>query len=708
VLRATGMAISQLEAALTWSWQEETPARVATATLSADGNSELQEGNATVKFAAVDVFERTPGKSECWESLLVQAKAAEASSSFVFSHKTLDGVASFELLAYLRDECKSKFVDLSCLDPWAELTHPAADALHRGLRSTRSLSLDGNDLGTDPDAFEAWCAAIEEHPGLQLISLRATSLGNAGATRLAHALRHHSVLFSVDLGSNRIGDEAVKAFTSALEENNVLLEVGLENTDVSADVKAELEAALDRNRARYGGIGGCAKLLQGLRRARADAVTAFAHGEARMPAVENCLSRHGDLSLAFDAQARHLSTAIKVDSVGGVVWLPIAPSADQAVEAQAENHVDGVIFDAGEGVIQELSMRCEAAWRYTESDAGLLHDLRRKIADLKAQRQHDYDRFQETEARIAEASRIFNEDTAPMHEEIMSAKEELSVVVESTKRVLLERIELNLALKAAQNDLENAEEDRRHAADNAQHLHHTLKLRHREVDEEAENLKAEVTRCEEATEVLEKENEKFRRRLHAARFETEDERFVPRWAPEERADGPAADAEPEAEATMAAGGAEAPPPDQTQADMEHLGANAAVEASAEEGSAQVAMLNTSGGGAEPSPAGEASALPPLVPSKTKLSRKAPNAAAALMAPVPRSALEALGIPAASQTIELSVTPPVPSGSPAAPSTRPPLRSSPRPPPWPPPNARRSPRRPSCPQQHQQPPPLHQR
>lgn len=474
------------------------------------------------------------GRSACWEALLVQQKAAKASNAFVFSDRKLDGVGAIELTSYLREQCQAKFVDLSRLGRWPDIAVLAADALRHGLRATRSLVLDGNDVGGDPQVLESWCSALEEHPGLQHLSLRDARLADASVARLAQALRGHSVLFSVDLGMNRIGDAGVESLTGALTENTVLLEVNLEGVDAGEGTRKALQGVLERNRARYGGVGGCARMLQVLRRARAEAATALDHSAARTPAVAGPLTRQGDIAPCFDASAMHLSTAVEVED-GSYVWLPLAPSIEQALEVEGRSVADEIFFDAGDGVTQELNCRCEAGWRYTAADAERLNELRRTIADAKAERRQERDRFEEVMRRIEDAQRIFTKRTMPMQDQIISGKEQLAEEIDSTKGVLQERIQLNLLLKAAEEELEDAREDNHHSAMNAQALDHSLKLRHREVDEEAQKIRADMLLCEEATEKLERENEMFRRRLHAARFETEEERFVPRWTPAERA-----------------------------------------------------------------------------------------------------------------------------------------------------------------------------
>jgi len=467
------------------------------------------------------------GRSECWESLLVQIKGAESTGIFVFASRELDGVGAVELARYLRDVCRARWVDLSRLGRWPDVSLAAAGALRHGLRALRSLALDGNDVGGCPRALEAWCEAVEEHPGLQRLSLRDTGFTNASASRLAAALREHSVLFSVDLSSNRIGDAGVEALTGAVTENRVLLELGVEDTDATAAARNTLEAVLERNRGRFEGQGGCAKLLQGLRRARAEAATALAHAAARTPAVGGALTRNGDFALAMDASARHLSTAVDVGE-GRFVCLPLVPTEDEALRAEAENEPDGVFFDAGEGISQELRMRCEAGWRYTASQAEALGSWLKAVGDLKSERRHARDRTEEVHGRIAEAQRAFRERAMPVESKIIELKEQLAAEVEATKLLLQEKIRHSITLKGAEAELETAQHERRLLAETVQKREHGLKLRHREVAEEVQVLEAQVIRAEEEVAGLERENEVARRRLHAARFETETERFVPR------------------------------------------------------------------------------------------------------------------------------------------------------------------------------------
>jgi len=135
------------------------------------------------------------------------------------------------------------------------------------------LAIDGNDIGSCPDVLEAWCVALEEHPGLQQISLRDTGLRDHAARRIARALRRHSVLFSIDLSRNRITDQGVAELIHAIQENYVILEVQLEGTDATPAAEARVAATLARNKERF---PASTKRLQELRRARAEAYASLA------------------------------------------------------------------------------------------------------------------------------------------------------------------------------------------------------------------------------------------------------------------------------------------------------------------------------------------------------------------------------------------------------------------------------------------------
>lgn len=492
------------------------------------------------------------GRSECWEALLVQKKAVKTSNAFIFSDRKLDGVAAIELASYLRDQCQAKFIDLSRLGRWPEISVPAAGALSHGLRAARSMILDGNDVGGDPEILEAWCAAFQEHPGLQHVSLRDTGLTTAAIVRFAQVLRQHSVLFSVDLGLNRISDVGIEALTGALTENTVLLELNVEGADACDESRRALEQVLERNRSRYGGINSCARMLQGLRRARAEAAAALAHSSARTPSVANPLMRHSGSAPLSDSSAMHLSTAVEVGE-NQYVWLPLVPGIENTLMAEVDSQADRVFFDAGEGISKELSSRCEAGWRYTDADAEHFNNLRKRVADLKSERRQERDRFEEVMRRIEDAQRIFNKRIIPVQDQIQRLKESLAEEVDSTKSVLQERIQLNVFLKPSEVELEGAREDKHHSVMNVQALEHSLKVRHMEVDEEVQKLQSEIVLCEEATEKIGRQNETFRRRLHAARFETEDERFVPRFTAAEKAAAAATPVLPESTWPEAAG-----------------------------------------------------------------------------------------------------------------------------------------------------------
>ncbi|CAJ1435923.1 unnamed protein product [Effrenium voratum] len=181
------------------------------------------------------------GRSECWEAFLLQARAAQATRCFVFSHRRLDGVAASALGKYLQEECSARFVDLSFLKRWEQVDAVAAAALKQGLRPLRSLSLDGNCI----DA-ELWHEALQVHPGLQHLSLQKTNLTDAHAPLFAELLRE-PLMFSLDLGCNDISDAGAATLLEALQQNNVLLELGLEGTKTSEPMRQNVQALLERN-----------------------------------------------------------------------------------------------------------------------------------------------------------------------------------------------------------------------------------------------------------------------------------------------------------------------------------------------------------------------------------------------------------------------------------------------------------------------------
>jgi len=62
-----------------------------------------------------------------------------------------------------------------------------------------------------------------------------------------------------------------------------------------------------------------------------------------------------------------------------------------------------VFFDAGEGICKELSLRCDAGWRYNAADREELLELRGRIEDLKVNRQQENARAEEILETIARA-----------------------------------------------------------------------------------------------------------------------------------------------------------------------------------------------------------------------------------------------------------------------------------------------------------------
>ncbi|CAE7217347.1 unnamed protein product [Symbiodinium pilosum] len=81
-----------------------------------------------------EVFSPSRGwvRSECWEALQQQVRAAQVSQSFVFSHRRLDGAGAAALGRYLQEDCSARFVDISFLKRWPKVSEAAAKALCEG------------------------------------------------------------------------------------------------------------------------------------------------------------------------------------------------------------------------------------------------------------------------------------------------------------------------------------------------------------------------------------------------------------------------------------------------------------------------------------------------------------------------------------------------------------------------------------------------
>jgi len=189
-----------------------------------------------------------------------------------------------------------------------------------------------------------------------------------------------------------------------------------------------------------------------------------------------------------------------------------------------------VFFDADMNDLdEELSKRCEAGWRYSAADREALCGLRERIRGLKAHRRLERDRGQEICERISDAQVCFRERVAPREEAIYRMREGLAVEVDATRRLLQETVGQRVALQAAEEELEAARRERGHAEVGAAKLQHSLKLRHEEVATETQSLEQQIFTMEESIVQLAADNMRCRKLLHAARFETDNERFAPPW-----------------------------------------------------------------------------------------------------------------------------------------------------------------------------------
>jgi len=317
-------------------------------------------------------------------------------------------------------------------------------------------------------------------------------------------LRSHSVLFSVDIGLNRIGEAGAAMLFDAVRENRLLLEVNCDGCDAAHEMGESLTAALVPNIERFqtcGGGGGVRPLLH-LKRARAEAVTALSVLTPTTPC------EGGAAASAAGAAAG-------------------TPPAWRDAEGPRPASPDGVFCDADEALDAELNARCEAGWRYSAVDREILHDLRGRVRDLKALRRHEREHGDEVLERVVAVQRGFRERLIPTEERIIRLKEALAGDVEATKGALQRNIQQKIALKAAEQELEEVQRESCINQLGAQKLESSLKLKNREVAEEVDCVQREVHFIEENIERLKADNEKCRRLLHAARFETETERFAP-------------------------------------------------------------------------------------------------------------------------------------------------------------------------------------
>eukprot|EP00435_Cladocopium_sp_Y103_P073655 s200_g44.t1 len=505
--------------------------------------------------------ERSPKtRSECWEAFLVQAKAAQATQCFVFSHRRLDCVASSALINYLQEECEARFADLSFLKKWYKVDADAAMALQRGLRKLRSLSLDGNVVDT-----ELWCQALQAHPGLQHLSLQKTHLDDMDATRLAEVLRTQSLLFSLDLSSNEISDLGASALLKALEENFVLLELCLEGTDTSEEMRNSVNLLLERNRCKYHGRRPISELLRSLRRAQAEAVTCQVQMSqdvdeiaSQVPSCATSRRTSPRPSRPGTATSRGALTPAAGDlSRGEGIFCD--PELEEEEEEQEEatdeqEMADAVWFDADDGrrLLAELNLRCEAGWRYSAADQEelrgtrawnrehlparfLLQDatsswmvaFRDMIKELQALRWRERQRHEAALKRLAEAQRRFNMQTSPFETSMFEIQQQIEAVSLEVKTSHEQRMTRQAELETAQKEWEVEQEELLQTQLGFQRVNNSLRLRHQEIGEALQAMRREQNLREGSIEALLADNERCRRCLHAARFETETERFVP-------------------------------------------------------------------------------------------------------------------------------------------------------------------------------------
>lgn len=474
-------------------------------------------------------------RSECWEALLVQMRAAEATQCFVFSHRRLDCVASSALINYLQEECEARFADLSFLKKWQKVDVSAAEALQQGLRKLRSLSLDGNVVD-----FEQWCLALQAHPGLQHLSLQKTQMDDAAAMRLAEVLRSQSLLFSLDLSCNEITDVGAAALLEALEDNNVLLELCLEGTETSEDMRDSVNMLLERNRCKYKGRRPVAEVLRSLRRAQAEAVTnqlQMAQGveeiESQVPSAATSRRTSPRPSRPGTAKSRGGMTPAAGDLSRGE-GIFCAPELEEEEQEQEEptaeqEMADAVWFDADDGqrLLAELNLRCEAGWRYSAADQEEMVAFRDMIKELQELRRREKLRHEAALKRLAEAQQRFNMQTSPFETRMFELQQQIEAVSAEVVASYEQKRTKEVELETAQKELEVEQEELLQSQLGFQRVNNSLRLRHQEIGERLQALRREENLRDGSIEALLADNERCRRCLHAVRFETETERFVP-------------------------------------------------------------------------------------------------------------------------------------------------------------------------------------
>eukprot|EP00448_Togula_jolla_P016661 CAMPEP_0170570596 /NCGR_PEP_ID=MMETSP0224-20130122/1198_1 /TAXON_ID=285029 /ORGANISM="Togula jolla, Strain CCCM 725" /LENGTH=492 /DNA_ID=CAMNT_0010892891 /DNA_START=108 /DNA_END=1582 /DNA_ORIENTATION=- len=475
--------------------------------------TDVQESLPNVTWDSRDTFvDAAQERSECWEALQAQIRVAEKTGSFVFAHRILDDLTAVSLSHYLRHDCSARFIDLSYLGRWREVAVAAALAVKHALRGARSLILDGNEIATCAETLEAWCSAVEAHPGIQQLSLRGTGLDDKSVSLLAEALRQHSVLFWIDLGLNRVGDRGISVLTDAVADSSVLLEVNAVGTDASEAVLAQLASALEHNGKQFRGRGGRAKVLSDLKMARAEAMSKAMSSAELQPVGGPEVAVRMAHSPAFVEAAGKPAEAQAVVAFGADVEGAPAGSSE-------------IFFDAGKGITEELSRRCEASWRYSAADQERLCELRRTISDALAHRQQERDRAEEVLTRLVTTQCSFNEKLAPHAHRILELKTELAEEVEDTKHMLQGNIRLKLELQAVQEELELTRRQSGHCELNAKSLDSGLKNRNREVAEDVERLQHLLHSVEESIASTVADNERCQRHLSALRFDPATEGF---------------------------------------------------------------------------------------------------------------------------------------------------------------------------------------
>eukprot|EP00929_Paragymnodinium_shiwhaense_P078608 TRINITY_DN40768_c0_g1_i2.p1 TRINITY_DN40768_c0_g1~~TRINITY_DN40768_c0_g1_i2.p1 ORF type:complete len:570 (-),score=102.80 TRINITY_DN40768_c0_g1_i2:42-1751(-) len=447
-------------------------------------------------------------RSEGWEALQVQARAAVHTGAFVYTHRTLDRLGVDSVKKYMQSECNARFVDLSAVSPWPQLSLAFAQAFKEGLWTVRSLILDGNDLGSDAEAWHAWCDAIREHPGLQHLSLRHTNLDDAGAEMLAKALHRHAVLFTIDLGLNRIGDEGVTALADSVGDSHVIMEVNVAGCDASEECCAGLHAVLEQNLERFRSTHGREpRTLHELRKARAEA----AGTAVSQPLAADALGLtqgfpdigSGEVAASTLPPGCEVSTCRRNDTF-------FAKQPDPSFEADVKaGGADVVFFDASDepsnGIVAELLARIDAGWRYTAIDREELIELRYRIDDMKAHRRMERDRAEEVLSRVTDLRAAWAAKLQPLAERALELKEALAIEVEESKTALQKQIQVKMQLKGEQEELEEEVEDSGHTRLTAQKLDSGLKMRHREVVEQIEDAQQRLDDVEKETERLEKD-----------------------------------------------------------------------------------------------------------------------------------------------------------------------------------------------------------